>query len=331
LCHINGVIASLIWLIVIVSVNYFRRWILKFLKTFFLFFALALAAQAATPPCVLGKATAINPRREIAEDERLVITDRETTPRLKFKALDNKGRPTGKFKVGNCVLPAGTEVVANAEGMMVWVKQCGNDEVNRNIPVAPPTPPIPIPGPKGEPGPRGDPGPKGEPGSRGEPGVCPSCITAVTATLRSIPALPPQPEPRFEVTPSEQSIVHKATAAFASWWIVGETKTDVTTATLWSVDNSRVARLLKTPGQFQGVGAGQVNINTSYNGKQASVKLNVASPTSSEFHCGRWCKIGIGAGVAGGIIAGVLATHNGGGNSNINPATGLPWPPTLPK
>lgn len=94
-------------------------------------------AQAAVPTCQLGGPTAVNPNRQLAEGETFVTTDRALVVNLAFK-------PTKEFpdRVGECVLPKGTEVAVK-NGILVWVKACGNDEVNRNIPVGPTQGPAP--------------------------------------------------------------------------------------------------------------------------------------------------------------------------------------------
>jgi len=69
-------------------------------------------------------------------------------------------KPTKRHpeQVGECMLPSGA-TVAQKDGILQWVKVCGNDEVNKNIVVGP------VPKAKdGTPGIKGDPGPKGDPG-----------------------------------------------------------------------------------------------------------------------------------------------------------------------
>jgi hypothetical protein len=69
--------------------------------------------------------------RQLAEGETFVNTDRPLVVNLQFK-------PTAKHpeQVGECMLPRGTKV-AQKSGILQWVAECGNDEVNKNIFIIP--------------------------------------------------------------------------------------------------------------------------------------------------------------------------------------------------
>lgn len=116
--------------------------------------------HATVPVCVLGGATAMDTNRQLAEGETFVKTDRPLVVNLRFRPT--KERPE---QVGECMLPSGT-VVAVKNGILQWVKACGNDEVNRNVFVTAFTPLRGLPGRDGLQGLKGDPGeqgPKGDP------------------------------------------------------------------------------------------------------------------------------------------------------------------------
>ncbi len=95
--------------------------------------------SAVVPVCHLGGPTAMNPHRQLAEGETFATTDRPLVVNLRFKPT--KEHPE---QVGECMLPAGT-AVAQKDGVLQWVLECGNDEVNRNIPVGPKPTPTPQP------------------------------------------------------------------------------------------------------------------------------------------------------------------------------------------
>lgn len=103
-------------------------------------------AVAEVPTCVLGGPTAMDTNRQLAEGETFVLTDRPLVVNLQFRST--KQHPE---RVGECMLPSGTEV-AIKNGILQWVKACGNNEVNQNIFVIPFKPPQSIPGRDGRDG-----------------------------------------------------------------------------------------------------------------------------------------------------------------------------------
>jgi hypothetical protein len=112
------------------------------------------------PVCELGGGTAMNKNRQLAKGESFVLTDRPLIVNLRFKPT--KERPE---KVGECMLPTNSKV-AQKDGILQWVAECGNDEVNRNIPVSPIS--YQVVGPRGFDGPMG---PQGAPGLKGDTGM----------------------------------------------------------------------------------------------------------------------------------------------------------------
>ena len=256
------------------------------LKTLLFLSALAFAAQAATPPCILGGPTAVNLKRELAEGEHFAKTDRITTPRLKSRVLDKAGKPTDKFTAGNCVLPEGTEVAADDKtGMMLWVKSCGNDEVNRNIPVSPPAEAEAPEPQKGDKGDTGDAGPRGKRGPQGLPGA---------------------PGPSSGIKSVDQDVTVAVTEGVAA-----PERTESRTA-----EDGKVTQ--------------HVRVLIPASVLRPPVKEKEKVP---RFCHSTGCKVAlavIGAGVVGG--AAYWGAHRGANsNPNIDPRTGLPWPPTLPK
>ena len=115
-------------------------------------------ASAAVPPCVLGGPTAMNTNRQLAEGEVFVKTDRPLVVNLRFRSTAEHPE-----QVGECMLPTGEEVAVK-NGILQWVRKCGNDEVNRNIFV------VPIELTRGEKGERGEIGPQGQKGNTGPEG-----------------------------------------------------------------------------------------------------------------------------------------------------------------
>jgi hypothetical protein len=118
--------------------------IMKSMRTLFLVISalliiLCAPLNASLPVCRLGGPTAMDTNRKLAEGETFVKTDRPLVVNLRFK-------PTTEHpeQVGECMLPSGTEV-AEKNGILKWVKACGNDEVNQNILVAPVPTPTPAP------------------------------------------------------------------------------------------------------------------------------------------------------------------------------------------
>ena len=106
----------------------------KSLTVTFILWAFVLVAHVASaqvPICRLGGPTAMDTRRQLGDGETFVITDRPLVVNLRSK-------PTAEHpeQVGECMLPKGTKV-AQKNGILQWVAECGNDEVNKNIPVAP--------------------------------------------------------------------------------------------------------------------------------------------------------------------------------------------------
>jgi len=136
----------------------------------FTFVGLGTVAEASLPVCSLGGPTAVNPDRQLADDETFVVTDRDLVVNLRF-------RPTKEFplRAGECILPAGKEVAVR-NGFLVWVRECGNDELNQNIPIGPPPTPLReyVRGIKGDPG---DPGQDGLDGKNGRDGGNPTSVS----------------------------------------------------------------------------------------------------------------------------------------------------------
>ncbi len=120
--------------------------------------ALDATAEAAVPLCELGGPTAVNPNRQLADGETFVVTDRPLVVNLRFRPT--KAKPE---QVGECLLPSGSKV-AQKDGYLMWVAECGNDEVNQNIRVGPT---ILAQGLQGVQGLKGDPGPPGAVGPQG--------------------------------------------------------------------------------------------------------------------------------------------------------------------
>jgi len=125
----------------------------------FTFVGLGTVAEASLPVCSLGGPTAVNPDRQLADDETFVVTDRDLVVNLRF-------RPTKEFplRAGECILPAGKEVAVK-NGRLIWVKECGNDELNQNILVGPLRDYV-----RGLQGVKGDPGKDGLDGKDGRDG-----------------------------------------------------------------------------------------------------------------------------------------------------------------
>ncbi|MFZ3011559.1 MAG: hypothetical protein WA060_00990 [Minisyncoccia bacterium] len=119
----------------------------------------SLPLMGAEPTCVLGGPTAMDTNRQLAEGETFVKTDRPLVVNLRFRPT--KARPE---QVGECMLPSRSEVAVDKNGILLWVKECGNDEVNRNIFVTPFTPLRGLPGPVGPMGPQGPAGLDGRDG-----------------------------------------------------------------------------------------------------------------------------------------------------------------------
>ena len=130
---------------------------MKKLVTSLFLILLAIPTFAAVKPCVLGGPTAMDTNRQLAEGEVFVKTDRPLVVNLRFK-------PTTEHpeQVGECMLSTGEEVAVK-NGILQWVRKCGNDEVNRNIFV------IPLELTRGEKGERGEIGPMGPQGPKGDP------------------------------------------------------------------------------------------------------------------------------------------------------------------
>lgn len=118
----------------------------------------SMPLMGAVPVCQLGGPTAMDTNRQLADGERFVLTDRPLVVNLQFRPT--KERPE---QVGECVLPSHSEVAVDKNGILLWVKECGNNEVNRNIFVTPFNLQG-IPGPAGPMGPQGPPGPAGRDG-----------------------------------------------------------------------------------------------------------------------------------------------------------------------
>lgn len=126
-----------------------------FLVISVLIFITGLSAQAQLPICRLGGPTAMNPNRQLAEGETFMQTKGPLAVHLRFK-------PTKKHpeQIGFCMLPSNT-TVAVKNGKIQWVKECGNDEVNKNIN---------IDGEKDNKGAKGDQGVPGKDGKDGRDG-----------------------------------------------------------------------------------------------------------------------------------------------------------------
>jgi len=119
-------------------------------------------AYAVIPVCHLGGPTAMNTARELADGETFVITDRPLVVNLQFRST--AAHPE---KVGECMLPSGTKVAVK-DGILQWVAECGNNEVNKNIFVKAFTPPL-----------RGLPGRDGIDGRDGKDGRDAAVLTVV--------------------------------------------------------------------------------------------------------------------------------------------------------
>lgn len=117
--------------------------------------------NAAVPACELGGGTAMDTNRQLTEGETFVKTDRPLVVNLRFRPT--KARPE---QVGECMLPSGSEVAVK-NGILQWVKACGNDEVNKNIFVFPFQPMKGLDGKDGLPGRDGKDGRDGRDGLPG--------------------------------------------------------------------------------------------------------------------------------------------------------------------
>lgn len=133
-------------------------------------FVNCLPAQAQLPVCRLAGETAMDVNRQLAEGEAFEQTDRPLVVHLQFK-------PTKKYpeRVGACMLPSNT-TVAVKDGIIQWVRECGNNEVNRNIPIRKPAVA------KGEKGDKGDQGVPGQDGKNGRDGK--NAVERLTTKLR---------------------------------------------------------------------------------------------------------------------------------------------------
>lgn len=122
----------------------------------------ATVASAAVPNCVLGGPTAMDTNRQLVEGEVFEKTTGPLVVNLRFK-------PTAQHPehVGECMLPSGTEV-ATKNGLLMWVRSCGNDEVNHNVVVNPKIFRTSMEGLRGYPGPQGPEGPQGPQGLDGK-------------------------------------------------------------------------------------------------------------------------------------------------------------------
>lgn len=136
----------------------------------------SVPAFGAVPVCRLGGPTAMDTNRQLGEGERFVLTDRPLIVNLQF-------RPTKEHpeQVGECMLPSRSEVAVDKNGILLWVKECGNNEVNRNIFVTPFNLQG-IPGPAGPMGPQGPPGPAGRDGRDGRDYVPPPALGVARKT-----------------------------------------------------------------------------------------------------------------------------------------------------
>jgi len=107
----------------------------------------------------------MDPNRQLADGEVFVLTNDPLVVNLRF-------RPTTEHpqRVGECMLLAGTEV-ATKDGILVWVKECGNEEVNHNVVVDPIAFRASLQGPMGPQGPQGLMGPQGPQGFQGPSGA----------------------------------------------------------------------------------------------------------------------------------------------------------------
>lgn len=92
---------------------------------------LGMPLNAAVPVCVLGGPTAMDTNRQLAEGETMMVTDRPLVVNLRFNPT--KEHPE---QVGECMLPSKSKVAVK-NGILQWVEECGNDEVNKNIFVLP--------------------------------------------------------------------------------------------------------------------------------------------------------------------------------------------------
>jgi hypothetical protein len=233
------------------------------------------------PVCKLPGPNPVKLGRQLGPGETWAQTDRN----YPVKLLNSKN------KTGHCILQAPAWVAVNAQGIMLWARDCGNNEMTGTLQVAPPVKTV-----EGPAGPAGATGAQGLQGERGPAGA-----TGATSSLD-----------RLEVSPLSQTVKMDYVANFTATFVSGTNRVDVTRDSEWLAGDSRIGCIQSFPGQIKGCKPGSTLVNATYRSLLGTGTLAVRG---RGFCHSTLCRVGFVAGGAAAVIIGCRLGHCGGWGS----------------